>query len=115
VYVNANTGTWWTEDPVGVETFIFTTGGEAERFAKLVKDGIVAAYGLPDRGVKTYNFHVVREVYKVGIPSILTETGFIDSKYDAMLLISDEYREKIAIAHVKGICLWTGIEFIPEN
>ena len=35
----------------------------------------------------------------------------MDSRYDAKLLISDDYRNKIAEAHAKAICQWYKVNY----
>ncbi|WP_082713739.1 N-acetylmuramoyl-L-alanine amidase [Sporosarcina koreensis] len=53
-----------------------------------------------NRGKKRKNLHMVRESH---MPSILTESGFIDSPDDSELLKSDEFLNRVALGHVNGI------------
>ena len=58
------------------------------------------AIGIPNRGMKQANFHVLRES---NMPAILTENGFIDHPEDAKLMKQTAWREKVAAAHVDGL------------
>ncbi len=70
----------------GTETYCFANGGYSARLAELVQDKISAVTGLYDRGVKTANFFVVKNTL---MPSILIETGFMDTQRDALLLTTE--------------------------
>ncbi len=70
----------------GTETYCFAGGGYSARLAELVQDEISYATGLYDRGVKTANFFVIKNTL---MPSILIETGFMDTQRDALLLTTE--------------------------
>jgi len=74
----------------GTETYCFAKGGYSARLAELVQDKISAKTNLYDRGVKTANFFVIKNTL---MPSILIETGFMDTQTDALLLTT-EYGQK---------------------
>lgn len=90
ISVHCNTG-----GGKGTETYCFSTGGYAERLAKIVQKNMKEQVGLYDRGVKTANFYVIKNTL---MPAILIETGFIDNDSDAWVLTSAEGQEKIAAA-----------------
>jgi N-acetylmuramoyl-L-alanine amidase len=48
---------------------------------------------LPDRGIKRARFVVIKNIR---IPGVLIEGGFVDSPYDARLIATAEYRQRIA-------------------
>ena len=90
ISVHCNTG-----GGKGAETYCFSTGGYAERLAKIVQKNMKEQVGMYDRGVKTANFYVIKNTL---MPAILIETGFIDNDSDAWVLTSAEGQEKIAAA-----------------
>lgn len=55
---------------------------------------------LINRGKKRNNLHMLRES---NMPSILTETGFIDSPSDSKLLKNAEFLDRVALGHANGI------------
>jgi N-acetylmuramoyl-L-alanine amidase len=89
-------GSGWG-DANGIETFIHPTNNTAisRKLANLVQKKLIAATGLRDRGVKTANFHVLRET---DMPSILVEGGFMTNQTEAALMKSESYRRKSSSA-----------------
>src|SRR5690625_2778358 len=74
---NANTGKWgnWT----GTETYHYPGSTKGKQLAQAIHPEVVKAYGLRDRGIKSANFHMLRES---NMPAILIEGGFMDSTVD---------------------------------
>ena len=58
--------------------FVYSSGSKAMGLAKAIQKAIVAC-GYRDRGVKTANFHVLRETRS---PAVLLEVGFITNAGD---------------------------------
>jgi N-acetylmuramoyl-L-alanine amidase len=99
IHANAS-GNGWTSAG-GIETFVYNTKpAEAVALATKVQKELITATGLANRGVKTANFHVLRETY---MTAILVECGFMTNKAEAELLKSDTYRQKVAKAVVKAL------------
>src|SRR5690606_16698811 len=93
------TGRWHTGG--GIETYVYTTKPkEALELANKVQNELIKATGLRNRGVKSADFHVLRES---NMTAILTECGFYDNKEELALLKKDSYRRKCADAICKGI------------
>src|SRR5690625_1669880 len=74
---NANTGSWggWT----GTETYHYPNSTKGRKLAQAIHPSVIMAYGLRDRGIKSANFHMLRESH---MPAILIEGGFMDSTID---------------------------------
>ena len=68
-------------DHTGTETFTQTgvKGKETLDLAKAVHKGMVRAFGLKDRGLKTANYAITRQS---NMPACLTEGAFMDSRID---------------------------------
>ncbi|MFC5464972.1 N-acetylmuramoyl-L-alanine amidase [Lederbergia graminis] len=99
IHANAYTGRWHTGG--GIETYVYTTRPkEALELANKVQNELIKATGLRNRGVKSADFHVLRES---NMTAILTECGFYDNKEELALLKKDSYRRKCADAICKGI------------
>ena len=84
VHHNANTGRWgtWT----GTETYHYPNSTNGNKLAQAIHPSVVKAYGLRDRGIKSANFHMLRESR---MPAILIEGGFMDSEIDIKKLRND--------------------------
>jgi N-acetylmuramoyl-L-alanine amidase len=59
---------------------------------------------VPDRGIKRARFAVIRTIR---IPGVLIEGGFVDSAYDARLIASAEYRQRIAQSILDAVSAYT--------
>jgi N-acetylmuramoyl-L-alanine amidase len=101
VHINAGGGS-------GTEIFIAGSGGQAERAANMVLPYLVSAGGWANRGIKVENLYVLKNT---NMPAILTENGFIDTFSDAAKLADTDFRQKIAVAHAKGICDYFGVQY----
>ncbi len=82
----------------GTETFYFT--GKSKALATEVQRQLIKATGLPNRGVRSAKFFVIR---KTRMPSVLTETAFISNPREERLLIDPNFREKVARAMAQGM------------
>lgn len=97
----------------GYEDFRYNGVSLSSKTGKLHKamhDSImdkVSKYGMPDRGMKTGNFHVIRESK---MPAILTENGFIDNSADAKNLKKDAFIKDVAQGHVNGLVKYFGLK-----
>jgi N-acetylmuramoyl-L-alanine amidase len=101
ISVHANAfGTGWN-DANGIETFIYPSRpAEAEKLAREVQHELIVATKMNDRGVKTANFHVLRET---SMTAILVECGFMTNKSDCEALKSPTFQKKVALGITKGI------------
>lgn len=92
----------------GVETFVYTTRpAPAVALANALQRQLVKATGLADRGVKSADFHVLRETH---MAAVLVECGFMTHREEAELLKSDSYRRKCAQAIVAAIVECYGLK-----
>lgn len=101
VSIHANAaGDGWSSAQ-GIETYVYETRPPAAvALANAVQRQLIRATGRPDRGVKSANFHVLRETR---MTAILVECGFMTNREECELLKSDSYRRKCAEAIVAGI------------
>lgn len=84
----------------GIETFYYTGSSKGKEYATKVQSKLVKVTGLRDRGVKEANFAVLRHTK---MPGILIECGFISNNEEELLLMSEEYRDKVAKCIVESI------------
>ena len=87
----------------GTETFRFySSTGTANRLARSVHRQVVDRLQLPDRGVKTAGFYVLRNTK---MPAILVESAFLSNPNEAELLAQPGVRQQIADAIGTGVAL----------
>lgn len=85
----------------GIETYVYLSKPkEAYALAKKIQTELVKATGLRDRGVKTANFHVLRET---SMTAVLIEHGFMDSRTDLPKLKTKAFRRLLARTSVNSI------------
>jgi hypothetical protein len=97
IHINAGGGS-------GTEVYCIG-GGNGQKLAGIVLYYLVQQCGFLNRGVKTSNFYVL---VNTAMPAILTENGFIDNASDAPRLASEDFRQRIGIAHAKAVCDYFG-------
>lgn len=85
----------------GTETFhYYYASGASRRLAVEVQREMIAALGLPDRGVKSAGFYVLRHTV---MPAVLTESAFLSNPAEALLLADPAVRQRIADAIARGV------------
>lgn len=106
VHINANT----SPSPRGFESYIYPNADSATRaFQNVIHQEIfrqISSFGIPDKGKKTANFHVLRESI---MKAILTENGFISNAADAALMKRSDFLDKLALGHVIGMEKFFGL------
>lgn len=108
IHANAMTGSWGTAR--GIETFHYTkASANSIRAAEIIHKHLLEGTKLPDRGVKSADFHVLRETT---MPAVLVECGFMDNLEEAKLLVTEAYRAECALEIAKGICEYFGVPFV---
>ncbi|MFV0558210.1 MAG: N-acetylmuramoyl-L-alanine amidase [Enterococcus sp.] len=68
--------------------------------ATIINESLESELPLDNRGVMQGNQYVTRESY---YPSMLLELGYMNSDYDLSYTNTDEYREQVASAILKGL------------
>ncbi|MDP4090982.1 MAG: N-acetylmuramoyl-L-alanine amidase [Bacillota bacterium] len=89
----------------GTETYYHEGSSEGQKFARLVQDGILGEVHLKDRGIKTEDYSVLRNVTA---PAILTELGYISTPSEEAVLKDPEDQEKFAQGIASGIINYFG-------
>lgn len=86
---NAFQGKWGNHG--GTETYHYPNSSKGKKLAQAIHPAVVKSYGLRDRGIKSANFHMLRESR---MPAILIEGGFMDSNIDIKKLRDDKVLER---------------------
>lgn len=102
----------FSADSYGVETFSLASTGQGRTLAQVIHKELVPATGLYDRGLKTANYHVLRET---NMPACLTEVGFISNPKEEALMKDSSWDEKVSSAIARGICNFLGIQYLEPS
>lgn len=95
----------------GIETYRLNGSNAGERLARIIHRNLLAGTRLPDRGVKTADFYVLKYT---SMPAVLVECAFMTNLEEAKLLMSEEYRAECAIELARGVCEYLATPFIQE-
>ncbi|HSN49666.1 MAG TPA: N-acetylmuramoyl-L-alanine amidase, partial [Bacteroidales bacterium] len=68
--------------------------------ARFFQQNLVNQLGWRDRGVKEADFYVLKNTK---MPAVLTENGFYSNPEECEKLLSAEYRDDIAKAHLQAM------------
>lgn len=98
IHHNANTGKWGSWG--GTETYHYPGSTTGKRLADIIQPKLCKVYGLTNRGVKSANFHMLRES---SMPAVLTEGGFMDSTIDINKLRDDKVLNAAGKAIAEGV------------
>lgn len=100
IHANAFGSGGWS-DVGGIETYVYPSRPHgADQLAQKIQRNLVVATGLENRGVRTADFHVLRETE---MDAVLVEGGFMTNRNEVALLRSETYRKTIAEGIVKAL------------
>ncbi|WP_050616414.1 N-acetylmuramoyl-L-alanine amidase [Bacillus testis] len=96
----AGNGKAW-HPATGIETYVYLKHSPATKtLAEHIHHQLIATAGLPDRGIKTADFHMLRETV---MPAVLVECGFMTNQGDRQLLGSPLFQKTCGEAIASGI------------
>ncbi len=98
ISIHANAAT--NPAATGTETYHHASSIDGKWLAEAVQGELVAALGLPNRGVKTANFTVLTGT---NMPAILVELAFICNPTEERMLATPSIQEKMAQAIARGV------------
>ena len=108
----AGNGGWYDAD--GLE--IYTSAGPETAERNVLAAELLKAFGAA--GVALRASAAKHEMYTVlaetDMPAVLIEYGFHTSREDVALLLSGDYRDKLAAATADGVCKWLGVSWSDE-
>lgn len=99
IHFNAFDGKFNTNSG-GIETYHYTGSTSGAVAARIIHKELIKGTKLIDRGVKSANFHILRETF---MPAVLVECGFMDVEQEAMLMLDHDYQDETAREILAGI------------
>lgn len=99
----------------GTETYHYPGSVKGQRAAQIIHKHVLSSgVKRKDRGVKTANFHVLRETR---MPAVLIEFGFMDDPEleEAAQMVDPTVQKAFAVAVAKGVCEYFGVNYVSEE
>lgn len=111
VAISLHCNSFSTSNARGVEIYKYGNGSRETALAKSILNSIIKENLYTDnRGIKTENFHMVREIQTA---SVLLEMAFISNQSDNKILTQKS--EEMSIAIAKGILSYFDIQYKAET
>ena len=96
----------------GVVAFSYPGNVRGKAYRDAVYDAVIAAGALKGNRAspkQEKNYETLRRCHKAGIPAVLMEYGFMDSRTDAPVILNDAYSRLVAYATMAGIAEAAGL------
>lgn len=84
----------------GTEVYYYREGQGGQKLAEAIHSALIPVLGLPDRGVRTAEFNVLKYTR---MPAALVEVAYISNEVEERLLADPAFREKAAQGIFAGI------------
>lgn len=109
-FISFHRNAYKPESARGVEAYTYLNPGvKSQSLSRRIQDCLVSL-GFIDRGVKTADYHVLRETKAA---AVLIEIGFIDNTDDNDLF--DEKRNEIVKVLAKAILMQVGVNYVDVS
>ena len=94
----------------GIETYHFPGSSKGRKLAQCIHKHVKGGTPQRDRGVKSANFHVLRETK---MPAVLVEYGFMDEPglVEERRMLDPSFQKECAVETAKGICEYFGVPY----
>lgn len=93
----------------GIEAFSYTDGTKAAEYRDAIYAACIFAGGLKgnrSNPTRAANYYVLRYTHA---PAVLIECGFMDSRTDAPVILTEQYSKLVAYATMAGIAMVAGL------
>lgn len=95
----------------GIEVYVYTyASSESKDWQKRLYDALIKHTGLKGNRAEPLRKANLGECRQTNMPSVLLELGFMDSKVDTPIILTDEYAAKCAIACLDVIVSKAGLK-----
>ena len=101
------------KDPEGFSAHIYPGNRNkvSGKFAAVALKHLAEGTKQKNRGIVEQNLHITRETK---MPAVLFELGFMDNKYEALLMIKPEFQKECAVEIAKAVCEFYGVVYKTE-
>lgn len=93
----------------GVEAFCYPYSKEGKKYRDAIYEAVVAAGGLKGNRARPLQEKKFDTFVMTKMTAVLIEYGYMDSKIDAPIILTDAYAKKVAYATMDGIAKVAGL------
>lgn len=97
----------------GIEAFSYPGSKKGKKYRDAIYAAVVAAGGLKGNRSQPKKEKAFDSLYLTDMPAVLMEYGFMDSSYDAPIILTDSYAKKVAYGTMEGIAKAAGLKKKP--
>lgn len=94
----------------GVEAFSYPKSAEGKKFRDTIYAAVIAAGGIKGNRSQPLQEKKFDSLRLAKAPAVLIEYGYMDSKVDAPIILTDAYAEKVAYATMEAIAKVKGLQ-----
>lgn len=94
----------------GVEAFCYPGSVQGARYRDAIYNAVVEAGGLRGNRSLPLQEKSFASLRLAKAPAVLVEYGFMDSRTDYPVIITEEYAKKVAYATLEAVCAIAGLE-----
>lgn len=94
----------------GVEAFSCPKSAEGKKFRDTIYEAVIAAGGIKGNRSQPLQEKKFDSLRLAKAPAVLIEYGYMDSKVDAPIILTDAYAEKVAYATMEAIAKVKGLQ-----
>ena len=98
----------------GVCAFSYPGSSEGKKYRNAIYEAVIAAGGLKGNRASPLIEKGFDSLRYSHMPAVLMEYGFMDSKTDAPVIITDAYSKLVAYATMEGIAKAAGLKKLPK-
>ena len=107
IHYNAHLNTFEGSGASGVETYHNIGSVEGKKLAESVHKELIKGTKQVNRGVKSSDFTIIATTTPT---AILIEAGFMDSEFEAELMLNDSFQSEVASEIFNGVLNYWGIK-----
>lgn len=97
----------------GVEAFCYPGSAEGKKYRDAIYKAVVAAGGLKGNRVSPLQEKKFDSLSLTNMPAVLIEYGYMDSKTDAPVILTDAYARKVGYATMEAVAALHGLKKKP--
>lgn len=97
----------------GVEAFCYPGSAEGKKYRDAIYKAVIAAGGLKGNRVSPLQEKAFDSLELTNMPAVLIEYGYMDSKTDAPVILTDNYARKVGYATMEAVAALHGLKKKP--